>query len=169
MGFRTLLPEEIKCRVGRVYEGGCSLYLYFDARTAMNILDDAVGTFGWQRIHEDINGKVYCKVGIEVDGQWIWKEDVGSASYSEEAKGEASDSFKRACISWGIGRCLYNLPQLYTRTVDVKSRNEPKSFYTYDEFAVSEVEYTKEGEIAYLRIINKTQKCDAYVYKRKEK
>lgn len=46
----------------------------------------------------------------EAKGQWVSKEDVGVESMTEKTKGEASDSFKRACFNWGIGRELYEYP-----------------------------------------------------------
>ena len=40
------------------------------------------------------------------------KEDTGTASNAESEKGLASDSFKRACFNWGIGRELYEYPDI---------------------------------------------------------
>lgn len=34
-------------------------------------------------------------------------------SNTEKEKGEASDSFKRAAVNWGIGRWLYSLPTMW--------------------------------------------------------
>jgi hypothetical protein len=42
--------------------------------------------------------------------EWVSKEDTGTESNTEAAKGLASDSFKRACFNWGIGRELYDYP-----------------------------------------------------------
>jgi len=42
---------------------------------------------------------------------------------TEKEKGEASDSFKRACVQWGIGRFLYNLGIQYVKTNEAKSGN----------------------------------------------
>src|ERR1700710_2501614 len=41
--------------------------------------------------------------------RWVWKWDTGSESKVEAEKGQASDSFKRAAVKWGIGRFLYDL------------------------------------------------------------
>lgn len=108
--FRALEANEIDCRVSTCSEKGVSLLLYKDARCDMRILDEAVGPECWQRSHEVINGNLFCNVGIKVDGEWIWKQDVGTESYTEKEKGQASDSFKRACFNWGIGRELYTAP-----------------------------------------------------------
>ncbi len=42
-----------------------------------------------------------------------WWTDVGTESNTEKEKGQASDSFKRACFNWGIGRELYSAPFTY--------------------------------------------------------
>jgi hypothetical protein len=50
---------------------------------------------------------------------WIPKEDVGTESNTEAVKGAFSDSMKRACFNWGIGRELYTAPFIYpTLTAD---------------------------------------------------
>lgn len=111
--FRGLRPDEIEVRVGSVTAKGASLLLYIDARCGMNILDEVYGPEGWQRKHEVINGNLYCGIGIwnkEIN-EWVWKWDCGTESRADgegnEKKGEASDSFKRACFNIGIGRELY--------------------------------------------------------------
>lgn len=108
--IRTLRPNEIECRIGRVWSGGFSLLLYKDARCDMAILDETFGPEKWQRAHREIRGTIYCGVGILTDSGWVWKWDAGAESKSEPEKGQASDAFKRACVNWGIGRELYSAP-----------------------------------------------------------
>lgn len=99
--IRLLRAEEIECRVATVSEKGLSLLLYKDARVDQKILDEAYTPFGWKRTHQSIDGNLYCTVEIydaEKD-EWIAKQDVGVTSYSEKEKGQASDSFKRACFN----------------------------------------------------------------------
>ena len=110
--IRLLRADEIECRIGMINEKGLSLLLYKDARVDMKILDEVYGQFNWQRKHEVIGGNLYCTVSIWDDEkqQWISKMDVGTKSNTEQEKGEASDSFKRACFSHGIGRELYTAP-----------------------------------------------------------
>lgn len=102
MEFRLLRADEIDCKVKTVAQWGVMLLLYKDARCDMNILDETVGPMNWQRRHELINGNLFCSVGIRDDREWVWKQDVGVESFTEKEKGEASDSFKRACFNWGI-------------------------------------------------------------------
>lgn len=108
--IRTLKPHEIEIRAQSVKENGCVALLYKDARADMNVLDETFGVFGWKRDHEVINGNLFCNVSVwDVDNkQWITKQDVGVESNQQAEKGEASDSFKRACVNLGIGRELYS-------------------------------------------------------------
>lgn len=117
--FRELRADEIEVRVQSVKKGrkniGAILLLYKDARCDMNILDETLTPFGWQRSHEVVDGKLYCTVSIYDDEkkQWISKQDVGVESNTQAEKGQASDAFKRACFNWGIGRELYTAPFTY--------------------------------------------------------
>lgn len=110
---RPLDISDIDFRVQSINNGGYATILaYKDARVDMARLDAAVGSLHWQRKHEIINGNLYCHVGIfnVAIGQWVWKCDVGTESMTEAQKGQSSDSFKRACFNWGIGRELYDYP-----------------------------------------------------------
>ena len=111
--FRPLRADEIDCRVGSMGKDGCSLLLYKDARCDQILLDEAVGPMGWQRHHSRDNAN--CTVSIyDTDfKQWVEKEDTGTESNTEKEKGLASDSFKRACFNWGIGRELYTAPFIW--------------------------------------------------------
>ena len=112
MEFRTLKAEEIDCRISQIDKTWCTLLLYKDARVDQNILDETVGCMNWQKRY--LRDNANCIVGIWDDEkkQWIEKEDTGTESFSEAEKGLASDSFKRACFNWGIGRELYTAPNI---------------------------------------------------------
>ena len=162
MIFRPLKADEIECRIGSVGAKGFTMLLYKDARCDMNILDETVGEFNWQRDHKEIKGVVYCGVGIfhgsiEQIGQgvspWVWKWDAGSESYTEKEKGEASDSFKRACVNWGIGRELYTAPLIFIRAKTEPVGNgyrlsDKRDGYGYK---VAQIEY-EGGRISHLVI-----------------
>jgi hypothetical protein len=101
----------LEVREGRgSYQGYKKLLIYKDARADMNILDDVVGASNWQRKHYEVKGNLFCSVGIydQEKSIWVWKDDAGAPSTFEKEKGESSDSFKRACTNWGIGRELYS-------------------------------------------------------------
>lgn len=117
LNFRDLTAAEVEARVGQEYSSGITLLLYKDARCDMSILDETVGATNWQRKHYELKGNLYCSVGIWDDEkeQWVWKDDCGTESRTEKEKGEASDSFKRACVNWGIGRELYTSPLIWVK------------------------------------------------------
>lgn len=155
MIFRPLRADEIECRIGSVGAKGFTMLLYKDARCDMNILDETFTPFGWQREHKEIKGVVYCGVGIhyaQLD-EWVWKWDAGAESYTEKEKGEASDSFKRACVNWGIGRELYTAPLIFIRAKTDPVGNGYRLTNKSDGYGykVAQIEY-KGGRISHLVI-----------------
>ena len=90
-------------------------------------------------------------MGIRCADGWIYKSDCGAESNTEKEKGEASDSFKRACVNWGIGRELYTAPFIFVKTGDVQINNGK----TYDRFLVGKIR-TENGKIVGLSIHNET-------------
>lgn len=165
MKFRKLNANEIDARVSTISEKGCSLLLYKDARVDQNILDETVGPEYWQREHQLIGTNLYCTVSIfnkEMD-MWVSKQDVGTESYTEKEKGQASDSFKRACFNWGIGRELYTAPFIWIGKdgVNLETGKNGKTT-TYDTFAVKTIGYDKDGNINKLSIYNNKKKKVVY-------
>ena len=157
--FRELKADEIDCRVSTVSEKGCSILLYKDARCDQNILDETVGPMGWTRSHQIIDGRLYCTVSIKdtETNEWVAKQDVGKESYTEKEKGQASDSFKRACFNWGIGRELYTAPFILVSAQkgDVTLMDKGGRKTTYDKFEVEQIIY-EGGRIVALSIKNKS-------------
>ncbi|WP_022684518.1 Rad52/Rad22 family DNA repair protein [Sphingobium bisphenolivorans] len=82
---------------------------YIDARDVMRRLDEVCGPGNWQCDYPHANGKTICRIGIKVDGEWIWKANGAGDTDIEAEKGAISDAFKRAAVLWGIGRYLYDL------------------------------------------------------------
>ena len=164
MEFRTLRADEIDCRVAQVTEKGCRLLLYKDARCDMNILDETVGPEYWQRVHPNQN-KEFCDVSIFIEelNTWVTKEDVGKESYTEKEKGQASDSFKRACFNWGIGRELYTAPRIWIYQDGVNLQQNKGKYTTYDEFRVRKIEY-EDHKIISLVIRNEKLNRDVFTY-----
>lgn len=112
MQFRTLKPDEIDCRINQIASNYCTLLLYKDARVDMNVLDETVGCMNWQKSYLRDNANCIVSIYDENKKQWVSKEDTGTESFAEQEKGLASDSFKRACFNWGIGRELYTAPSI---------------------------------------------------------
>jgi hypothetical protein len=159
MKFRPLRADEIEVRVQSIKEKGVILLLYKNARCDMNILDETVGAENWQREHYECKGNLFCRVGIRCADGWIYKSDCGAESNTEKEKGEASDSFKRACVNWGIGRELYTAPFIFVKTGDVQISNGK----TYDRFLVGKIR-TENGKIVGLSIHNETLKKRVFVW-----
>lgn len=151
--FRTLNADEIECRVGQISDDYFTLLLYKDARCDMNILDETVGCGNWQRDHKEIKGNLYGGVAIYDDGkkEWVTKWDCGTESNTEKEKGEASDSFKRACVNWGIGRELYTAPFIKING-NVKKTPKGKLIPAFWNIAVCEIGYNEKREICKLLI-----------------
>ena len=171
--FRDLSADEIECRVQSVKENGLVLLLYKDARVDMNILDETVGASNWQREHYECKGNLFCRVGIctrvkiDMSGNegdilspdWVWKSDCGTESNTEAQKGEASDSFKRACFNWGIGRELYTSPFIWIPA----DKCNIKDGKCYDKFVVEKIAIENK-RITGLAIYNTTKNIRAFVY-----
>lgn len=160
---RLLRAEEIDCRAQQTKKDGCSLLLYKDARCDMAILDETYGEMNWQRSHEFKNGKCYCTISVWDDAkkEWIRKEDVGVPSNTEGEKGEASDSFKRAAVNFGIGRELYSAPFIWVKLADGETTLNTKTNKTNKyqvapslSFRVAEIGYNEQREIDHLVIVD---------------
>ena len=166
MKFRLLEAHEIECRVSTVKENGLSLLIYKDARVDMNILDETVTQMGWQRKHYELKGNIYCSVGIydKDSKEWVYKDDAGSESNTEAVKGEASDSFKRACFNWGIGRELYSAPFIWVSSDKCSITKRGDRFTCYDRFTVEKIKYNDKGEITGIAIVNDKTKAVVYYY-----
>ena len=161
---RLLQADEIECRIGTINEKGLSLLLYKDARADMKILDELYGPENWQRRHELIGGCLYCVVSIwdESKNQWISKMDVGTKSKAEMEKGESSDSFKRACVNWGIGRELYTAPFIWIPADKCNIQQRSNGTFTcYDRFKVEQIIYEGKKIVA-LSIRNTTKRIRVF-------
>lgn len=152
--FRTLRADEIDCRIATVKQNGLSLLLYKDARCDMNILDETVKPENWQRSHSRDNANCTVSIWDNEKKQWIAKEDTGTESFTEKEKGLASDSFKRACFNWGIGRELYTAPFIWISSADcnIKEKQDKKGYTCFDNFYVSNIEYDSNRVISVLQI-----------------
>lgn len=153
---RALRAEEIECRVSTINEKGLSLLLFKDARVDQKILDETFGSFGWKRSHQVLGGNLYCTVEVwdKEKGQWVAKQDVGTMSYTEKEKGQASDSFKRACFNWGVGRELYTAPFIWVGAEKADIQKREDKYYTKDRFQVRSISYNSGREIVALSIAN---------------
>jgi len=157
--FRTLRAEEIEVRVGSVGQYGVTLLLYKDARCDMNLLDEVVGPTNWKREHSRDNANCTVSIWDDEKNQWVSKEDTGTVSYTEAEKGLASDSFKRACVNWGIGRELYSAPFMFVNCPTQGKQNgrgwELCDRYQFSDAKVTEIQYDDKRNIIALAVCDK--------------
>ena len=163
--FRQLKADEIECRVSQISEKGLFLLLYKDARCDMNILDETVGELNWKREHTRDNKNCIVSIWDKEKQQWVSKEDTGTESNTEAEKGLASDSFKRACVNWGIGRELYSAPKIWipAENCNIKTGKNGKPA-CYDKFSVAKLTYRANGDIENLAIRNDSMKKLAFIH-----
>lgn len=130
-------PLPLKWRVQRAYPTKIKpthviLIGYVDARQVEDILDEVCGPENWQDEYFESKNKQFCKIGIRVDGEWIWKSDSGEPSSTSSSKGETSDAFKRAAVKWGINRVAYKVGEVKL-PCKMWGEKDPKP-YPVDEF-----------------------------------
>ena len=162
--FRDLRADEIECRVAQAKQNGVSLLLYKDARCDQNILDETVGPMNWQREHCRENANCIVSIWDEKKSQWIKKEDTGKESNTEAEKGLASDSFKRACFNWGIGRELYTAPFIWISAENcVALKQNGQRWQCFDQFFVEKI-VIKNKRIKAVSIKNERTKKRCFVW-----
>ena len=168
LNFRLLRADEIDCRISTCSQYGVGLLLYKDARCDQNILDEIVGPMNWQRHHSRDNANCTVSIWDDEKNQWIAKEDTGTESYTEKEKGLASDSFKRACFNWGIGRELYTAPFIWIPAAQCNIvTNKQGKLACNDKFYVEAIQIT-DKVITGLAIKNNKTNKRVFVYKKGE-
>ena len=155
---RLLNADEIEVRVKQVGQQYAQLLLYKTARADMDILDETYGAENWQNDYKVVKDNMYCGIGVKDGNEWVWKWDVGVESNTEKEKGEASDSFKRACVRWGIGRELYTAPKI-AALVDAMGGVQQdgkywKLNYPYKKYSVKNITYNEDRSINKLTIVD---------------
>lgn len=167
MEFRTLNADEIELRVGMANAKGFSLLLYKNSRVDMQLLDETVGAMNWKREHSRDNANCIVSIWDDIKCEWVGKEDTGTESQTEREKGLASDSFKRACVNWGIGRELYTAPFVWISghvEADQRARSGYKPDMRYvSGLKVNIIEYSDKRTITKLSIIDADDEI-AYTY-----
>lgn len=163
--FRNLRADEIDIRISQINDYNITFLLYKDARCDMNILDETVGPNNWKREHTRDNKNCIVSIWDDEKKQWITKEDTGVESNTQQEKGLASDSFKRSCINWGIGRELYSSPKIKIETSKFNMTKDKKGNpITYDEIVVERISYDENSNINGLSVANKTTKKRIFIW-----
>lgn len=82
---------------------------YIDARDVMDRLDEVCG-IDWQ---DKYPFKGCCEIGVLTENGWVWRSNGSGETDIEGEKGEYSGAFKRAGVMFGIGRYLYDVPNIW--------------------------------------------------------
>jgi len=119
--------KDIQWRVQRLTRDGTSgmALAYVNVRQVQDRLNEVMG-IDWQTKHEVFGAKTICSLGLKLDGEWIWRSDGAGDTQFEADKGAISDSLKRAAVSFGVGRHLYDLPSIW---VKCQSKQSGSKFY----------------------------------------
>ena len=104
-------------------KASASCVAYVDARQVQDRLDEVCGPENWQNDYYIVGGLLFCKIGIKIGDEWVWKGDTGSESSIEKEKGHVSDAFKRAAVHWNIGRFLYEIGIKYVTANEKKTQS----------------------------------------------
>lgn len=134
----------------------CRVGIYFPYPDFENVVKRNICGDGY-----DAEGRTQNILEATKGGQWIWKADCGTESNTEKEKGEASDSFKRACVNWGIGRELYTAPFIWVSSTDCKITQFNNKQKCNDDFVVTRIAIDN-GKIVDLEIYNNTLKRVVY-------
>jgi hypothetical protein len=120
--------DDVEWRVGRVwkYRGlNATVLAYVTNRAIQQRLDEVIGPLSWRNEFKEWHGKAQlCGISIydEEKQEWVTKWDGAEDTNFEATKGGLSDAMKRAGYQWGIGRYLYDLPEM---KADVSEEEKP--------------------------------------------
>lgn len=122
--------KDVEWRVDGKPSGAKARFVpYLNAPTVASLLDQWVGAANWSDRYEPVaQGKgLWCHLSVRAGAEWVTKTDIGVPSNFEGEKGQVSDAFKRvACLKWGVGRNVYDLPTLWAPCrVDAKGNAWP--------------------------------------------
>lgn len=117
-------------------EGYAALALaYLDARDVMDRLDQVCTPAFWQSEHfEAGGGRLGCRIGIFINDQWVWKSDGAGETDVEAEKGAFSSALKRAAVSWGVGRYLYDLGNTWVPCEATEYQDGKTTKYRFKKF-----------------------------------
>jgi len=117
---------------------------YIDARDAMERLDECLGVANWQSKYPwSDGGRIVCEIGVKIDQEWVWKANGAGSTQVEADKGAFSDSFKRACVLWGIGQYLYDVPNIWMPLNEYKAFTDDTKKELTKRLAAWQVNYFK--------------------------
>ena len=115
--LKSEMPHKWKVQIAN--ERSCTCVAYVDSRQVQDRLDEVVGPENWSDEYQQIDGQLFCRIGINTSNGWVYKTDCGTESMTEKEKGQVSDAFKRAAVKWGVGRFLYSKDIQRVKSCDI--------------------------------------------------
>lgn len=112
---RPLEPKEIEWKVVSIRERYTVIAPYASDLTIMERLDQAFGPFGWQVTLTPTGSGIIAEISVRdpETGKWVAKQGESRPSGMMETLEEViSEARRRAAIAWGIGRELYDYPEV---------------------------------------------------------
>ena len=127
---------------------------YYEHGQCKEILDAVCDVDGWSCEYANLGGIIFCTIGLNVDGQWVFKQNSGGAMELNKTvrerstevekkafydKTTASNAFVRSSLSWGVGRHLGLMQsvKMYINGSDYKSEDGKIVINKYDTDAIN--------------------------------
>jgi hypothetical protein len=109
---------------GRPYQGKIRYVPFVDARVVMKHLDRIFGWDGWQSHYAEIANGLICTLTVKTEsGEWIEKSDGSNLTEIQATKGGISKALVRAAAHLGVGRNVYDCPEVLDRYTEKDGRN----------------------------------------------
>ncbi len=109
---RPFVPEHVTWKPGATTKdkSRCLAMAYADLRAYQNRLDEICG-LGWSVSYEPWGDRLICHLTIA----GVTRSSTGESNPNEGNAGTSAEaqSFKRACVMFGLGRYLYDLPSVW--------------------------------------------------------
>ena len=111
---------------------------YITARAVQSRLDEFCGASNWKSVYREIKShskdgetvNMICGISIRCarnDGpEWVTKFDGAQPTDIEGFKGSISGAFRRAAVSWAIGRFLYELEPEFVEISTLKDKSKER-------------------------------------------
>lgn len=112
-------PKFVKWRVGATNADktkGIAL-AYIDSREVKKRFDEVCGIANWRNRLVPVTDGFISEIDIKIDDEWVTRSNAAGYTKVESVKGGASDAFKRAGSTWGVGHYLYYLPNVWVKVV----------------------------------------------------
>lgn len=105
---------------------------YIDGRICMQLLDENDAAWSVEQAPLIADGRLIgVQTMLTVNG--VTRSDVGVPSNQDPVKGAYSDGLKRAAVHFGIGRELYELPQVFAQLNVVGKSKTPAQKPVFNE------------------------------------